>query len=71
MLSSFIQIIDIKYELVQNMDSSYLCVIDFVDFVVEGDFLRIIFEVVILFVQILGNEFVIGIFFEFMLSGLI
>lgn len=71
MLSSFIQIIDIKYELVQNMDSSYLCVIDFVDFVVEGDFLRIIFEVVILFVQILGNEFVFGIFFEFMLSGLI
>lgn len=71
MLSSFIQIIDIKYELVQNMDSSYLCVIDFVDFIVEGDFLRIIFEVVILFVQILGNEFVFGIFFEFMLSGLI
>lgn len=71
MLSSFIQIIDIKYELVQNMDSSYLCVIDFVDFVVEGDILRIIFEVVILFVQILGNEFVFGIFFEFMLSGLI
>lgn len=71
MLSSFIQIIDIKYELVQNMDSSYLCVIDFVDFVVEGDFLRIIFEVVILFVQILGNEFVFGIFFEFMLSCLI
>lgn len=71
MLSSFIQIIDIKYELVQNMDRGYLCVIDFVDFVVEGDFLRIIFEVVILFVQILGNEFVFGIFFEFMLSGLI
>lgn len=71
MLSSFIQIIDIKYELVQNMDRGYLCVIDFVDFVVEGDILRIIFEVVILFVQILGNEFVFGIFFEFMLSGLI
>lgn len=71
MLSSFIQIIDIKYELVQNMDRGYLCVIDFVDFIVEGDFLRIIFEVVILFVQILGNEFVFGIFFEFMLSGLI
>lgn len=37
MLSSSIQTTDIKYELVQNMDSSYLRVIDSVDPVVEGD----------------------------------
>lgn len=69
MLSSSIQTTDIKYELVQNMDSSYLRVIDSVDPVVEGDSPGTIPEAVTLLVQTLGNEFVPGILLELMLSG--